>query len=166
MAIYTVAPSMIRVAKDNVYYLQKVLFPFLLGYNKVAQDAGGLILQRYREVGNSEMIFNWTRLLSDTNGFALIDVQLGESESEESQFLHLSRATKGQHLAIVNNIQEITCRVSSANTVVIDGEDVELKDKDEAVQLLNPYVKINLQNCIFTTGDVSNSNNNNTYDNK
>lgn len=166
MAIYTVSPSMIRVAKENIYYLQKVLFPFLLGYNKVARDAGGVVLQRYREAGNSEMIFYWTKMLSDTNGFALIDVQLRENDSEENQFLHLSSATKGQHLAIVNSIQEMTCRVSAANTVAINGEVVELKDKDEAVQLLNPNVKINLQNCIFTTGDVSNSNNNNTYDNK
>ncbi len=166
MAIFTLAPSMIRVALKDNYYLQKVLFTFLLGYNKVAQDAGGHILQRYREAGNSEMIFYWTRMLADTNCFEYINVQLSGSDTEEKQFLSLSRATKGKHLAIVDSIQEITIPVNTSNTVTVDGEDVILKDKDEAVLLLNPQVTINMQNCIFANGDVTDSNNNNTYDNK
>lgn len=146
MATITVAPSMIRAAIRNNYYLQRVLFTFLLGEHKIAQDADGLILKHYRDVENSEMIYCWTKLMTDTEGFEVINVKLSESEPEELQFLHLSRATKGYHLAIVDTVQEMTLPVSPMNTVMIDNEEVELKNKDEAARFLNSHISVNMQN--------------------
>ena len=154
---------MIKAAESNVLYLKKVLFAFMPGPHKVAKDSQGLILERYRQVSSSEMTFRWMELLSYADGFEPIPVDISELDDDEQRCLMLCRATKGIHMSFIDSLQTLQSPLNINNAVVIKGEEVLVRDKDEAISLMSsPNVRINFQNSIIANGHVIDSNNNNT----
>jgi len=163
MATITIFPSLINKASENPYYMSSVLFAFMSGPHKIAKDVNGVILKRYYEVGQSEMIYKWMELMSYVDRFEPIFIDIGGEQDDEGRCLRLCRAINGLHMAFTNSLQEIKSTMNENNAVIVDGEPVLIKDRDEAVALIaKPNIQFVLQNSILANGSVIDSNNNNT----
>ena len=87
-------------------------------------------------------------------------VRYSQIDDEERVFLTICKETKGQKKMIVGNLQSLHCNLDCNNCTVVDGETVQLLDKDEAVDEISKHNHSTiLFDNIIACGDVNNSNN-------
>lgn len=160
---YTIYPDLMRFHEgEALYYFRNLLMLFAVGTHKAAVDRDGFVLDIYSSIKcNRELIHTWLSLMSyKPTRFVTIPVGVSNLADEEEIFLTLCKSTNGQKKMIVGDVQSLKCNLDCNNCTIVDGESVQLIDKDDAVNELaihnNP---ITIIDSVMANGNVSNSNN-------
>ena len=160
---YTIYPDIMRCHEDDaLYYFRNLLMLFAVGAHKVAVDRDGTVLDIYGKISyNRELIHTWLSLMSyKPSRFVAIPVCVSGIADEEQLFLTLCKSTNGQKKMIVGDIQNLHCNLDCNNCTIVDGETVQMIDKDDAVnELAMQNNSTTIIDSILANGSVSNSNN-------
>lgn len=160
---YTIYPDIMRCQEESLYYFRNLLMLFAVGVHKVAVDSDGTVLDIYGNINsNRELIHTWLSLMSyKPSRFVAIPVCVSNIADEEQLFLTLCKSTNGQKKMIVGDIQNLQCNLDCNNCTIVDGEIVQIIDKDDAVSELAIHNNsTTIIDSILANGNVSNSNNN------
>lgn len=164
MAIYTLSINYIDWVKENKSHLLNVFFKFPNPecVHKAAIDKSNRLLDHYsKSAKENNDLFTWLDYMSrDPSCFEKIDIDIPENTLEEEMYLMIAFATKPNSKIIVCSHQywKNHCYLNKCNKILYKNNEIEILDKDEAYQELNPEEKITQNISIINNNMVKKNN--------
>ncbi|OQP64994.1 hypothetical protein [Niastella populi] len=164
MAIYTLSINYIDGISEDKSHLLNVFFKFPNPNTeyKAAMDKSKKLLEHYKVSARSNNDFlTWLDWMSrKPQSFETIDVTIPEHANEEEMYLMIAAATRPYKKIIVGSHQywKDYYYMCNCNKILYKAEEIEILDKYEAFNELNPNNGI-IQNISVMNSNMSNKNN-------
>jgi hypothetical protein len=164
MAIYTLSINFIDGVSEHKSHLLNVFYKFPNPDNeyKAAMDKSKKLLAHYKASAQSNNDFlTWLDFMSRQPAcFETIDVIIPDEVKEEEMYLMIAAATKPSKKVIVGTHQywKAYCYEHNCSKILYNDQEIQILDKDEAFNELNPADKIT-QNISINHNGMNKKNN-------
>lgn len=148
--VCTISTDLLKnIGGDELVYFSDLLMVFAHKQNdhKVTQDHEGVVIDKYTAVTeNLEYIATWLKLMSfSPSSFEKINIDVDQEtkDCDESFFIELCKATKGEKNLVVYSMQNIDTVDLEDNKINCGGYTIDVLDRDaaKAIVSVNTVIK-------------------------